>query len=122
MKLAPQDEITEAGMPRLRLVLEILRVQTLQKLLQLVLIHILVQRNRFRLVEDLFPDADGSACSEGNRNGVTRAVSTRKLAGVVVRKNCLPVGFMELGLALYGLLPPPRCKTCQARTWEKICC
>ena len=75
MKLAPQDEITEAGMPGLRLVLEILRVQTLQKLLQLVLAHILVQWDRFRLVEDLSPDIDGSACSEGNRNGATRAVA-----------------------------------------------
>ena len=65
MKLAPQDEITEAGMPRLRLVLEILRVQTLQKLLQLVLTHILVQWDRLRLVQDLFPDIDGSACSDG---------------------------------------------------------
>ena len=58
-------------MPPLGLVLEILWVETLQELLELLLVHIFTQLDGIRFVQDLFPNIDRSTCTECDRNGIT---------------------------------------------------
>jgi len=48
-------------------------VETLQKLFQLVFVHILVQLDRLRLVEHLFSHVDGNTRPDCYGNGVTWA-------------------------------------------------